>query len=451
MGKRVQVIISIIMVILICIVLVFLGFELFKNRNDYFDNVVDIDDITVVDYEDGMIRIKIKPSNNQFKCSIVKSIPNNIEELNFNKIYDDQCTGIINPNNNYVYFQNSLGITSEPILISDYVYDVDLAKVYYLPIAGTIDFNKQIKSFGAANYKYEFDGDFIEIKNNILTGLKDGNSDLKIYYKDNLIAETKVYVTKGIVTMPKEFDYNKKHMSCNIYSEDDARLMDEILEYRISTAGYGTRAGVVAAGRFLTLEFPYRIHYFFENGRIHESSPHYCDAEGRYYHKGLYLHKYKYKDVEKSVAGPATWGCNITNYEPYPPRYTPLTKMPNGLDCSGFVSWALLNGGFDVGDIGAGESAYKHQLTDRGEYTPLTKELIKSGTIKTGDLFNYSGHIALLIGQDEKNYYIAESLPGLNGLVAKTYPKDKVTKTFTHVVLMDVLYKEDGNLTDMWY
>lgn len=26
----------------------------------------------------------------------------------------------------------------------------------------------------------------------------------------------------------------------------------------------------------------------------------------------------------------------------------------NGLDCSGFVTWAMLNGGFESGDVGSG-------------------------------------------------------------------------------------------------
>ena len=115
------------------------------------------------------------------------------------------------------------------------------------------------------------------------------------------------------------------------------------------------------------------------------------------------------------------------------------------------MSWALLNGGFDVGDKGAGNSGYRYELTDLGEYTPLTKSLINSGKIKVGDLFNFSGHISMLIGIDDDNFYVAESLNNLGGLVVMKYPKSTVNKTFHHVVLMDEVYKEDGNLTDMWY
>ena len=57
----------------------------------------------------------------------------------------------------------------------------------------------------------------------------------------------------------------------------------------------------------------------------------------------------------------------------------------------------------------------------------------------------------MIIGIDDNNIYVAESLNTLGGVVAKTYSKSSITKTFNHVVLMDEFYKEDGNLTDMWY
>lgn len=228
-------------------------------------------------------------------------------------------------------------------------------------------------------------------------------------------------------------------------------MLDEILAFRIEKVGYGTRAAAVEAARFLTLDFPYRISYYWESGRLNNTGKHYVDGEGRYYHKGLYLDESKYENIEASLFGPAMWGCKLMSYENDPPNFVPGVKYPNGLDCSGFVTWALLNGGFDVGDRGAGESPSKGQLTDLGEFKVLTNELIDSGAIKVGDLFNFWGHIAILIGQDEDNYYIAESLNNYNGLVVKTYSKKKVRNTFKYVVLMDSVYIDDGNLTDMWY
>ena len=92
---------------------------------------------------------------------------------------------------------------------------------------------------------------------------------------------------------------------------------------------------MVEAARFLTLHFPYKIEYFYENGRLGTNG---IDGEGRYYHKGLYLNSSKYSTISKSKNGPKVWGCSLYS--------TPVKRNDNnGLDCSGFVSWALLNGG----------------------------------------------------------------------------------------------------------
>ena len=82
----------------------------------------------------------------------------------------------------------------------------------------------------------------------------------------------------------------------------------------------------------------------------------------------------------------------------------------------------------------------------------LTPELINSGRIKVGDLFNYWGHISILVGMTDEYFYIAESLQYKNfdGATVKQYRKTNVTNTFDYVVLMDSFYKEDGNYTEYW-
>ena len=71
-----------------------------------------------------------------------------------------------------------------------------------------------------------------------------------------------------------------------MYTKEQNDLLDEILKDRINDAGYKTRAGAVEAARFLSLEFPYRIRYFSENGRGNTNK---VEGEGRYYQVGLYL------------------------------------------------------------------------------------------------------------------------------------------------------------------
>ena len=138
-----------------------------------------------------------------------------------------------------------------------------------------------------------------------------------------------------------------------------------MLAYRIEQAGgYQTRAAVVAAARFLLLEFPYRLNYFPEHGRIDYPGRLHADGEGRNYHVGLYLDESKFADIEASVTGPAIWGCplEVNSGEVDQPAGN---FYANGLDCSGFVSWVLLNGGFEVGALWSG-FVYYDGLLDFG-------------------------------------------------------------------------------------
>ena len=74
----------------------------------------------------------------------------------------------------------------------------------------------------------------------------------------------------------------------------------------------------------------------------------------------------------------------------------------------------------------------------------------KDHNIKVGDLLNWWGHIAMLIGIDGDTYYVAESLSYIGGVRAMIYSKNELLKTFEYVVLMDKFYKNDGNYQKFW-
>ena len=226
-----------------------------------------------------------------------------------------------------------------------------------------------------------------------------------------------------------------------------------ILKSKIeSVGGYGTRAAVVEAIRFLMLDFPYQVEYFFENGRV-DGGMHNADGEGRYYHRGLYLHEYKFKDLKYSYAGPAIWGCPLKNFEDWGTVFKKGQYKPNGLDCSGFVSWSIVNGGYDPGDKGAGDNLEDtNEINDiGGEKADTSVELFKSGKVKAGDLLGIWGHIAIIAGIDDEHVYVAESLWTFGGPVINTYTFEEATKEFVQTVLLDDYYEKDGLYTDMWY
>ena len=283
-----------------------------------------------------------------------------------------------------------------------------------------------------------------------VTGINYGTTYVEAVSSTGTIGKTKVIVSSYIIK--PSINFKKSYLSCKQFTTQEAEMLDNVLLDRIESAGYGTRAGVVAAARFLTLEFNFRVHYFFENGRLENYGPYMkVDGEGRYYHKGLFLDTSKYEQLSPTFEGPAMWGCNLKNYTTQS-GWVSGKLYPNGLDCSGFVTWALLNGGFDVGDIGAGASSKTYDLDDIGTKVTITDKLMSSGRVKVGDLIGNNGHMAIIAGWDDKNYYIAESLDTTKGVVMTTVPRNKLVgkSIYKYIILMDNVYKEDGNLTTMW-
>lgn len=372
------------------------------------------------------------------------------------KGHNDICEFSLPTEEDYkIYLKNGY-LKTNLISVSDYIennlkFSFDDKEVY-LMLGEDFEIKYKDKyAFVKPSYTFVSDNDEVAAVNeNIIHA--NGSGETNIRLKDG--SESLKVIVTDLVHKPVFEGQDKPKLTCYAYSEEQANLLDKVLEFQVSKAGEKTRAGAVAAARFLTLEFPYRVPYFYENGRLDSATAvNIVDGEGRYYHKGLYLSENKFNDISSSFAGPSIWGCPLTNYEEDKDSgYFEGQLRGNGLDCSGFVSWVLKNGGFDPGDIGAGENEGINQLTDTGEWTKLTPDLIQSGKIKVGDLFNYWGHISILIGMDEDNYYIAESLQfySYDGVTVKKYSKDYVNNVFDYVVLMDNYYKEDGKYTEMW-
>ena len=358
-----------------------------------------------------------------------------------------------------VYVKDSYGninsIETQKVKIDKVVQIKPEKNTYYLYKGQTDEIDYSLVSLGDADESISFSSNssYVSVDDNgKITGVNYGNSTITLETVEGITAKVKVYVSP-VITKPK-VNTGKAYLTCNQFSTEDAALIDNILFDRIDEAGYKTRAGVVAAARFITLEFSYRVHYFYENGRLNNYSPYlHVDGEGRYYHRGMYLDSTKYSTLDQTgiFEGPAMWGCDLKNYTNWGP-YVAGKKYPNGLDCSGFVSWALLNGGFNVGDIGAGANANHNDLDDLGVKVTITNELMNSGKVKPGDLIGINGHMAILAGWDDKNYYIAESLNTTGGVVMTVVPKDKLVgkSMYKYIILMDSVYKEDGNLTTMW-
>lgn len=323
----------------------------------------------------------------------------------------------------------------------DVIYLETLSDKVYMALNDKKDLPiKVIGNINNLDFKYS-NSTVIDINKGKIISNSIGNTSIITKYNGtkNIID---VIVSDLIVTMPKEYDLKKKELECNKYSEEESNILDDILKSRVNEVGASTRASAVSVARFLTLEFPYRINYFYENGRQTTNK---VDGEGRYYHKGLYLTESKYSSLTGSTSSPKAWGCKLYS--------NPVKRYDNnGLDCSGFVSWVLLNAGFDPKDVGAGFADYL-DLTDYGDVKRINSATIKD--IKVGDLLHSyaaGGHIGIIVGIDNDYFYVAQALwYDEVGVIITKYKKDLLYKSFPHVVLMDKYYINDGKLTNMWY
>lgn len=322
---------------------------------------------------------------------------------------------------------------------------------FYLAIGESEKLNYDIES-SKDDYKLTWSSeneDIVAISDGKIIGVNLGTSVVTLKSESGKKAEVSVTVT-DLIRKP-ELDDKKKFLPCHAYTEEEAHIIDEALRTRVLNKGEGTRAALIETIRFMTLSFKYKVSYFYENGRMHESGVRKADGEGRYYHKGLYLSEDKFKDIKASHKGPAIWGCPLTNLQDHN-RYKPGAKMPNGLDCSGFVTWSLYNSGLDVGDIGAGINDRHKDMSDVGEMHSLTYEYANSSDYKVGDVIARWGHTALIAGKDSEYLYIAESL--LKGVriekVSYKNPNSSLYKYYAYINKMDKEYSKNDDYTDMW-
>lgn len=375
---------------------------------------------------------------------------------------DGHCSTTLDDNLYYAYLKDS---TDKIVQIEDTskygkLISLNINKdIVYIAVGGTYDLDVIYDKIGFIDNTINWtvsDNSIVSIdENGIVTGIKTGNATISATMSDKTV--TSLIVVTDLITsniLKNGYDFSKSELKCNEYTKEENDLIDKILESRINDVGYKTRAAAVEAARFLVLEFPYRINYFFENGRKTINN---IDGEGRYFHKGLYLDESRYSILSKSGNGPQTWGCSLYSVQSH-------KKTNNGLNCSGFVTWSIVNAGFNIKDVGA-RMISSLDITDYGKVKEFNSSIIKNGTVKVGDLVHSEhtgGHIGIIIGIDNENVYVAHALwesaskkltkrkSNISGVQITKYSHSEVGSIFPHVILMDEFYKEDGKITNMW-
>ena len=145
---------------------------------------------------------------------------------------------------------------------------------------------------------------------------------------------------------------------------------NNLIASNVEENGYGTRAGVVTAAVTLIAElgnnYNVKVPYFWGGGHGIMAT----GAEGN-------------------------WGSTQCHTYANGQSYNYC-----GLDCSGFVTWAIYNGGFSITPLVTGG----FQSLPGAEKVSLTN----SAVLQPGDLLESSGHVILIVGVDDNNYICAD-------------------------------------------
>ncbi len=157
---------------------------------------------------------------------------------------------------------------------------------------------------------------------------------------------------------------------------------NNLISTNINNAGYGTNAGVVAAAVTLIAElgnnYDVKIPYYWGGG-----------------------HGSMFEGADGS------WGSSSCHTTANGKSYNYC-----GLDCSGFVAWAIYNGGFNITATTAGN----FQNLSGAERVSLNST---SAVLEPGDLLESNSHVVLVVGVDEENngYICAEASGSSTGVL----------------------------------
>lgn len=245
-------------------------------------------------------------------------------------------------------------------------------------------------------------------KNSNLLSYKKSTSAYVIAKNDNKKIKVDCDIKNNLVyNFEYNFDNLKPLMNCNTYTTGDRIELEWKLKSVILDAGYGTRAGIVEAARFIVGALQYRIPYL---GPKTVNS-----ILGRYEKEGL------------NIGNDQGWGCGIDGYT-------------QGIDCTNFIAWIFKQNGLKVDGVYSHKNVYK-----------LNSIIYK---VRPGDLIlkdkdDSFSHVGLIVGVDDDYIYVAES-SGSKGVILTRIKKTEASKEkrFSHARLYE--YQNEGNLTNMW-
>ncbi len=220
---------------------------------------------------------------------------------------------------------------------------------------------------------------------------------LKIYYPNFNIKENYCndYASKVNAYSIKN---DKNYLISTSYSNEEIEKINKNLKNKIEDSKTGTRAATVEAARYLVLGLEYKIPY--KNG-------------GKYFEEGFNTNWYS-----------------------------------EGLDSSGFVSWALKNGGANIEKGMTSNELISNNVVGN---LKITAELYKYyDKIQVGDFAYNDSRIGIIIGKSDGILYVAEANSDMGLIVTKIASYGESDSKYTHIYFADDYYNGVGNITSMW-
>lgn len=323
---------------------------------------------------------------------------------------------VILPNNNITYEKNiNFQASDNGIYRFQYVDKNDnkyTKEIEITNITRTYNCTGTVSRYGTsiqlnANYKKNIKEYKWTLDNETKVGSDKYVNDRKAYDKASITLTFESGNQKTINCSLKnslvyKFSEGKPFYTCNAFTAQDKLKYDAMLKEAVNQAGYGTRAGVVEALRFLMGGTGYRLAY-----------------DG---------HHSTYNKVGLNIGSSTAWGCRVDGYI-------------RGMDCTGIFWWPMYQNG--VKSVSPCSSKNVYPLGEVLDKIKVGDVLVTPDASKK-ELGCYYAHATIIIGIDENNIYA-----GSNGVIV--IPKNNIpTKgSNTHVRL--VTYPNgDGNLTNMW-
>lgn len=196
----------------------------------------------------------------------------------------------------------------------------------------------------------------------------------------------------------------------NRTTADGFTSLNQRISDKVNQVGYQTRGGVVAAAVTLIGEvgnLGYRVPYYWGGGQGFDS----VDMGARNY-----------------------WGGSSTGSKRCYTHANNIDYDLCGLDCGGFVNWAIYNAGFRTPAAGS------DNFTKAGEVVSLKAD---EAVVQAGDLLHTPGHIMLVVGVDfnTNEYIIAEAAGYRKGVLFSR----RSFGTKGEGVRMDRFYNNEAN------